>query len=57
MLAYQVLKYGRLFYEQDKDTHRAFAARKILLYLDFQFLEKRMQKGMINAMRREAGGQ
>lgn len=57
LLAYQILKHGKLLFERDRQTHRAFVARRMIQCLDFQFLQTRMQKGMIRAMREEIHGQ
>ena len=56
LLVYQVLKKGRVIFERDKKSHVAFKATKIIQYLDFQHIERRMQKGMMAAMRRERYG-
>jgi predicted nucleotidyltransferase len=56
LLAYQVFKKGRIIFERDKRSHVSFKASKIIQCLDFQQIEKGMQKGMINAMRRERNG-
>ncbi len=57
LLAYQILKHGKLLFERDRQTHRSFIARRVIQCLDFQVLQTRMQKGMIRAMREEIHGQ
>ncbi|MDA3894599.1 MAG: nucleotidyltransferase domain-containing protein [Desulfobacteraceae bacterium] len=56
MLSYQILKFGRLVFERDRDSHREFVAKRVIQCLDFKYYEKIMQQGMINAMRREYHG-
>lgn len=53
MLSYQILKFGRLVFERDRDAHRVFVAKRVIQCLDFQYYERIMQQGMVNAMRRE----
>lgn len=53
ILSYQILKKGQLLFESDRTAHQSFKASKLIQCLDFQFLERRMRKGMIAAMRRE----
>lgn len=52
-LSYQIIKNGKLVFERDKDKLSLFKSKKIVQYLDYQFLLNEMQKGMIAAMRRE----
>jgi len=54
LLSYQILSNGQVVVETDKKIHRSFRAYRLIKCLDFQFLEDRMKKGMITAMR---GGQ
>lgn len=56
MLSYQILKFGRLVFEKDRDSHREFVAKRVIQCLDFQYYERIMQQGMINAMQREYHG-
>jgi len=56
MLSYQILKSGRLVFERDRNSHRTFVAKRIIQCLDFQYYERIMQQGMINAMQREYHG-
>jgi len=56
LLTFQILRDGEVVYERDVDANRAFKALRILQCLDFQFLEKRMQNGMITAMKGESLG-
>lgn len=53
-LSYQIIKNGKLVFERDKDKVSLFRSKKIVQYLDYQFLLNKMQKGMTSAMRREA---
>ncbi len=57
LLAYQIIKHGILVYEADSQMHRAFVARRMVQCIDFQYLQDRMQKGMMQAMRGEVHGQ
>ena len=56
MLSYQVLKFGCLIFERDRDAHREFVAKRVIQCLDFHYYERIMQQGMINAMQREYHG-
>ena len=56
LLSYQVLKKGKVIFERDKKSHVSFKATKIIQCLDFQHIERKMQKGMMAAMRRERYG-
>lgn len=56
LLAYQILKKGKVIFERDRRSHISFAASKLLRCLDFQQIERRMQKGMITGMRRKKHG-
>ena len=56
MLSYQILKFGRLVFERDRDSHLEFVAKRVIQCLDFQYYEQIMQQGMINAMRKEYHG-
>jgi predicted nucleotidyltransferase len=51
LLSYQILSNGRVILETEKEIHRSFRAYRLIKCLDFQFLEDRMKKGMITAMR------
>lgn len=51
LLRYEIIKTGKLIYEADREKHRDFVARAIINYLDFSYLEKIMQSGMIKAIR------
>jgi len=56
MLSYQILKFGDLIFERNRDSHRVFVAKRVIQCLDFQYYERIMQQGMINAMKREYNG-
>lgn len=56
LLAYQILRSGCRLFERDRQAHRAFVARRMIQCLDFQYLQKRMQKGLVRAMQREIHG-
>jgi len=47
----------KLLSERDRHAHRAFVAGRMIQCLNFQFLQSRMQKGKVNAMREEIHGQ
>ena len=51
ILAFQIIKNGEVILENNKDAHRSFRAFLLIKCLDFQFLENRMQKGMLATMR------
>jgi hypothetical protein len=57
LLAFQIMKYGRVIFEKDKEMHRGFRAVRLIQCLDFKVLERRMQTGMVAAMRARANGQ
>lgn len=57
LLAFQILKEGEVIFERDKKTNRLFRASRLVQCLDFQFIEKRMQNGMVAAMRRNGVGE
>ncbi|MEW6088421.1 MAG: nucleotidyltransferase domain-containing protein [bacterium] len=54
ILSYQIIKNGRVVFERDRDKLSLFKSKTIVQYLDYQFLLKKMQKGMIVAIRKEA---
>ncbi|HHT9134083.1 MAG TPA: type VII toxin-antitoxin system MntA family adenylyltransferase antitoxin [Candidatus Avalokitesvara rifleensis] len=56
LLCFQILETGQVIFERDKEMHRSFRAYRLVECLDFQFLENRMQKGMVAAMRRSTVG-
>lgn len=56
LLSFQIFKTGEVIFENDKDTHRRFMASRLIRCIDFQFYQKRMQKGLVRAMRKEAVG-
>ncbi len=51
LLSLQILSRGQIIFEADKETHRSFRAYRLIKCLDFQFLEDRMKRGMITAMK------
>lgn len=51
LLSFEILKRGEVIYERDRERHRSFRALRLIQCLDFQFLERRMEKGMIQAIR------
>ncbi|MFV1975694.1 MAG: nucleotidyltransferase domain-containing protein [Candidatus Scalindua sp.] len=51
LLSLQILSRGQIVFEADKKTHRSFRAYRLIKCLDFQFLEDRMRRGMIAAMK------
>ncbi len=51
LLSYQILSKGEVVLETEKEIHRSFRATRLIKCLDFQFLEDRMRKGMVTAMR------
>ncbi len=55
LLSYQILSNGQVVVETDKEIHRSFRAYRLIKCLDFQFLEDRMKKGMVTAMKRMPG--
>ena len=57
ILAFQVMSEGQVVFERNRAEHRTFRAYRLVQCLDFKFLENRMQKGMIAAMRRNVIGQ
>ncbi len=57
LLSFQILKIGQVIFERDREVHRSFRAFRLIQCLDFQFLENRMQRGMIGAMKRCVIGQ
>jgi uncharacterized protein len=52
-LSLQILSRGQVIFETDKKTHRSFRAYRLIKCLDFQFLEDRMKRGMITAMKED----
>jgi predicted nucleotidyltransferase len=53
LLSLQILSRGQIIFEADKETHRSFRAYRLIKCLDFQFLEDRMKRGMITAMKKD----
>ncbi|MFQ5713611.1 MAG: nucleotidyltransferase domain-containing protein [Candidatus Scalinduaceae bacterium] len=51
LLSFQILSRGQVIVETDKAIHRSFRAFRLIKCLDFQFLEDRMKRGMIAAMK------
>lgn len=56
ILAFQVLRNGVVVVDKDREFRCSFTALRLIQCLDFQFYEKRMQRGMIAAMRRDSNG-
>jgi predicted nucleotidyltransferase len=56
LLSLQILSRGQIIFEVDKETHRSFRAYRLIKCLDFQFLEDRMKRGMITAMKEDIIG-
>ncbi len=56
ILSLQIISRGQVIYEADKEAHRSFRAYRLVKCLDFQFLEDRMQRGMITAMKEDIIG-
>jgi uncharacterized protein len=56
LLSFQILSRGQVIVETDKEIHRSFRAFRLIKCLDFQFLEDRMKRGMIAAMKRDLLG-
>ncbi len=57
VLLLEVLKKGEVVYEKDAISHHTFKASRLARCLDFRFYQERMQKGMVQAIRRETIGQ
>ena len=57
ILAFQILKTGFVIFERDSQIHRSYIAYRNSQYLDFQYNERQMQRGMIKAIRRSCIGQ
>lgn len=51
-LLLEVLKKGEVAYEKDAINHRIFRASRLARCLDFRFYQNRMQRGMVEAIRR-----
>ncbi len=51
LLSFQILSRGQVIVETDKGIHRSFRAFRLIKCIDFQFLEDRMKRGMIAAMK------
>ncbi len=56
LLSYQILSKGLVILEIEKEKHRSFRADRLIQCLDFKFLEDRMGKGMVTAMRGNQDG-
>jgi predicted nucleotidyltransferase len=56
ILALQIFKNGLLFFERNREYHRTFRAIRLVQCLDFLYLEKQMQQGMIAAMKGQSHG-
>ena len=56
LLSLQILSRGQVVLEADKETHRSFRAYRLIKCLDFQFLEDRMKRGMVTAMKEDIIG-
>lgn len=52
LLSFEILNTGKIIFEKDMEANRSFRGTRLIQCLDFKFLEDRMQKGMIAAMRR-----
>jgi len=52
----EVLRQGEVVYEKDEINHRIFRASRLAQCLDFLFYQERMQRGMVEAIRRETIG-
>ena len=51
LLSFQVLSNGQVIFEAVEEIHRSFKAYRLIKCLDFQFMEDRMKRGMITAMK------
>jgi len=51
LLGYEVLKTGKLVYESNKDKHREAVAKIVMKYLDFQYIQKIMEQGLVRAIK------
>ncbi len=56
LLSLQILSRGQVIFETDKKAHRSFRAYRLIKCLDFKFLEDRMKRGMITAMKEDILG-
>ena len=56
LLSFQILSRGQVIVETDKKMHRSFRAFRLIKCLDFQFLEDRMKRGMVTAMKEDVIG-
>ncbi len=56
ILSLQIISRGQVVFEADKEVHRSFRALRLIKCLDFQFLEDRMKRGMITAMKEDIIG-
>jgi len=51
LLSEEIIRRGKLILEADKNAHREFLAHRIIQCVDFKFLEKKAQKGMLQAVK------
>jgi len=51
LLSEEIIRRGKLILEADKNAHREFLAHRIIQCVDFKFLEKKAQKGMLQAIK------
>ena len=56
LLSFQILSRGQVIVETDKKIHRSFRAFRLIKCLEFQFLEDRMKRGMVTAMKEDIIG-
>lgn len=51
LLSFEILNIGKIIFERDREANRSFMGIRLAQCLDFKFLEDRMRRGMISAMR------
>ena len=56
VLLFEILRDGEILLERDTQRHHTFMVSRLMRCLDFHFYQKRMQNGLIQAIRRTKVG-
>ena len=51
LVKYEIIKTGKLIYEANPQKNKEFVGQTIIKYLDFQYIERIMQSGMVRAIK------
>ena len=55
-LLFEIFKKGKVVFERDAQKHHIFRSSRLMRCMDFRFYQDRMQRGMIQSIKRSAVG-